>query len=538
MHKKTCTCSTKNLNPAEHFLARGKVHIFLVLDLSNFITNKSQKDFDRLRGGQAFSNAIKNVEPQTPFDHDHEENETIKRGHAFSVFRGHLVQDWLFPTFSLNKAKTTSPSEANLKQAWDKYEFRIRLSRAGFLEIKLTRPVPTPPHAEERLIDLLRDLLQVSSRDSTINPVQWRLGLHGANQFIATLPPSISVEEANQKVEIGLQTLALDTPELPQRLRYTTLFLDTIQCKHCGKRIEAQQFWKRDKKTLSAVLEGALIRLQDGQFTFPELDDGALEKLEDLATWKNELCIFAPERSLIYYPPEYIFLPGQENFIGPVKYEEYWKCILRGIEHTISVRAALQILEGHTTRELDKVPHLTKKMTDGDISPEDERDIMHMADEMANTFNILPSVRDVLVPTSVFRASFAVNKFLHLNATLHLKDVLMHVERNVDELVIFLNHFTDVRLQAQLQRNEVAISIAGIIIATVAFFVAGPSSLQDFHEFFGTAFNWPKGISFALFLIMGHILAIAIVVISYRYLYRPYQHIKILIKHPHKYPEK
>jgi len=502
MHKKTCKCLAKNLHPAEHFLARGKVHIFLVLDLSNFIANKSQKDFERLRGGQAFSDAIKNVEPRAPFDHDHEENETIKRGHAFSVFRGHLVKDWLFPTFSLNKARTTSPGEANLKQAWDKYEFRIRLSRAGFLEIKLTRPVPTPPHAEERLIDLLRDLLQVSSRDSTINPVQWRLGLHGANQFIATL------------------------------------FLDTIQCKHCGKRIEAQQFWKRDKKTLSAVLEGALIRLHDGEFTFPELDDGALEKLEDLATWKNELCIFAPERSIIYYPPEYIFLPGQENFIGPVKYEEYWKCILRGIEHTISVRAALQILEGHTTRELDKVPHLTKKITDGDISPEDERDIMHMADEIANTFNILPSVRDVLVPTSVFRASFAVNKFLHLNATLHLKDVLMHVERNVDELVIFLNHFTDVRLQAQLQRNEVAISIAGFIIATVAFFVAGPSSLQDFHEFFGTAFKWPKGISFAIFLIMGHILVIAIAVISYRYLYRPYQHIKILIKHPHQYRDK
>jgi len=485
-----------------------------------------------MRGGSAFSESFQKLRPKEPFSEDKDETKNVKRGHGFSVFRGHLVKDWLFPTFFLDKNKVVSPDDFNIKIEWDKVEFRIRLSRTGFMEIKLTRPIParTESNSEERLIDLLHDLLQIGARNTTVHSVQWGLGLYCANQFIQALPSSVEVEEAGKKVIIGLRSRAPEAQELPLRLRYTILFFDTVLCKNCGRRIDAKTFGTRDKKILCTVLEGALILAGDGQFTFPKLDDEAVEKLKDLATWENELCVFAPERCLIYYPLERIFLPGQEEPVGPVNYEDYWKCIIRGIEHTVAVRAALQILEWHTTRELDKVPHLTKKITDGDITKEDEQDILHMADEVSNTFNMLPSVRDVLIPTSVFRASFAVNKFSYLNDILRLKDVLQHIERNVDELVIFLNHFTNVRLQDTLQRGEIAIGIIGVLIAVVAFLAAGPSFLQDYNSFFGEPLKGFKLRSVVAFLLMGFVLATMLLFVCYYIIYRPYKRRKILIR--------
>lgn len=229
------------------------------------------------------------------------------------------------------------------------------------------------------------------------------------------------------------------------------------------------------------------------------MDEDTIKNFEDLATWENELCIFAPERCLIYYSPDPIFLPGRTTAMEPVRQEDYWKCIVRGIEHTIAIRTALQVIQSNTTRELDKVPLLTKKITDGSISIEDEQYILHMADEVSNTFNMLPTLREILIPTSAFRASYAVNKFSYLNNVLHLRDIQEHIERNVDELVIFLNKFTCVQLQAEIQRSELAIGIIGVLIATVALLAAGPSFLQDFHTFFIEGIGWPKWSSFVVF---------------------------------------
>ena len=58
----------------------------------------------------------------------------------------------------------------------------------------------------------------------------------------------------------------------------------------------------------------------------------------------------------------------------------------------------------------------------------DKDDIGEMSQQVANTFNLLPLLRDVLVPTSSYRATYAIKKFEHLNAVLNIKDIEQHVE--------------------------------------------------------------------------------------------------------------
>ncbi|MBI5653379.1 MAG: hypothetical protein HZC40_23475 [Chloroflexi bacterium] len=524
----SCTCAPNELNPAEHFYARGKAHIFLVLNLREFVAPASQRDFERLRGGNVFADAFSRVKPGAPFVEDADEAATVKRAREFSVFRGHLVREWMFPTFRLDPAQCDPPADPILRDAWKNFEYHIRVSRTGFLEIKLTHAIPHDARAgAERLIDLVCSLLEIGSREVAVYPIQWALGWHCANQFIKAIPQTMAIANNHngKKATLTLQPTAVNVLELPQHDRYTILLLDTILCQGCGKRIDAATFRARDKKILGAVLEGTLVHTADNQVTFPDVD--AANEIRDLSTWTNELCAFTAERCLIYYPPEKIFLPGQNLSGGPVNYAEYWKCIVRGIEHTIAARTALQILEWHTTRELDQVPDLTEKITDGNITLEDERAILRIADEVANTFNMLPRLRDALVATSAFRSSYAVNKMAYLSEILSVKEIETHIQRNVDELVIFLNHFTDAQLAAGIRRGEIAVGVLGILIAMITFFATAPSFLTDYNTFFADPLDASKLQAVQVFLVLGLLLPGTLILTSAYFLYRIYKRARV-----------
>jgi hypothetical protein len=541
MKKKTCTCRPETLNPAEDFFARGQIHFFMALNLSGFIDQACREDFERLRGGQAFGTAFKELRPGNGFVEDEEERQTVSKGYEFQVFRGHIRNNWLFTTFRLDPEQVPPPDDPVLAKEWAQSVFHIRLSRTGFLEIKLTRSIPAGTQdGQQKTIDILHDLLELGSRGGTngsSRSTQIKLAMHCADLFLKALPKEIEIKELEddgdgyRKVPIRLTPLGPEPESLPLREYYTILFLNEISCQKCGRRISAQTFWSRDRKTLAAILEGTLIGSANGKHNFPTLGDENT-RFKDLSTWEDELCVFAPERCLIYYPPENIFLPGQAQ-AKPVNYADYWKCIIRGIEHTICVSAALQVIEWHTTRDLDEVPRLTKKVTDGEISDTDVEQILYLAQEISNTFNMLPVLRDVLVTTSSFRASYAVDKFDHLNIVLHLKDIQQHIQRNVDELVIFLNHFSSMRMQetsVQLQKellslqkeiaelddrvksSESNLNRIGAIIAVIALLVAGPSFLQDFQSFFVEKYGLHE---FTAWLCFTPIVILAIALIFY-----------------------
>lgn len=517
MTSKPCSCDPKTIDPSLQFSVKGKVHIFIVLNMLDFTEEECQPDFERLRGGRAFANVVKNVMPGDDFVEDAGEAQVVIQGHEFQVFRGHLKDDWLYPTYLLLKDRVSPPDDPSLRKEWGNYEFRIRLSRAGFLEVKLTRVISS---AGENIITVLQGLMELAARgqpDGDRQSLQLKLALYCADRFIQSLPEKLLVLEvkSGRTSDICLKPIGSDPEHLPYRQRYMTMVFQELTCEKCGCRIEANKLHTGYKSTLAAILEGVLVEREDERLTLPDMDEESV-KIKDLASWKDDLCIFAPERSLIYYPEKNIYLTGQTR-TKVVSYGHYWDCIVRGIEHTLVVRAALQIIEYSTTRDLDEVPRLTQKVVDGEVTKDDEVEISHMAQAVANTFSTLPRLRDVLVPSSSYRASYAVRKFESLNDVLDMKDIEQHVERNVDELVGFVQFFSSMELQEELNRNEETINRVGIVIALVALAVAAPSFVADFE---GIADTIDKP-SFWIALAVFGIIAWLTVRLIFRLLWKP-----------------
>ena len=140
MGNKTCTCNPKSVVPSKHFYAKGKVDIFMVISLSDYLTPETRENLGRVRGGRGFAEAIRNLEPAKYFVPDRDEEEILDSGHDFQVFRRHLIKEWFFTTFYFQKELVEVPDDPQLKAALEKYEVRIRFSRSGFLEVKLTKP--------------------------------------------------------------------------------------------------------------------------------------------------------------------------------------------------------------------------------------------------------------------------------------------------------------------------------------------------------------------------------------------------------------
>jgi Mg2+ and Co2+ transporter CorA len=423
----------------------------------------------------------------------------------------------MYPTYLLLKDNLLAPDDPSLEREWPNYEYRIRLSRAGFLEVKLTRVISP---GGENIISVLQGLMELAARGDHAGDrqsLQLKLALHCADQFIKSLPETLRVfeEKSRRTSDICLKRIGADPDRLPYRQRYMTMVFRELTCEKCGCRIEANKLHTDYNATLAAILEGVLVERQDGRLTLPDMDEGRI-KIEDLASWKDDLCIFAPERSLIYFPEKNIYLTGQTG-TKMVSYGHYWDCIVRGIEHTLVVRAALQIIEYSTTRDLDEVPRLTQRVVDGEVTKDDRLEISHMAQAVANTFSTLPRLRDVLVPSSSYRASYAVRKFETLNSVLDMKDIEQHVERNVDELVGFVQFFSSMELQEELNQNEETINRVGIVIALVALTVAAPSFVADFEGVAGTT----NEVTFWIALIVFIIIAVLTLLLIYRLLWKP-----------------
>lgn len=485
MGKKNCSCNPKDVIPSKHFYAKGKVDIFMVFSLSSYLTKDTVENLERLRGGRSFAETMKSLKPLRYFIQDRDETKILDSGHDFQVFRRHLIKEWFFTTYYFQKEQIETPEDPQLKTALEQYDVRVRLSRSGFLEVKLTRPTAKNKNGEP-VIEILRDLMELRSSFRE-NPdgrsTMLKLAMYCADKFVENLPPELIVKEGDEAIPLKFQVLGLNPEELPYRQRYVTLFLEEILCMHCwGKRIEADKLRKDHMGIIAAMVEGVLVQDEKGEVNFPLMDEDAFDNLVDLASWKNDLCIFAPERSLIYFPPQKIFISGRDGTRG-IDYKYYWECISRGIEHTVVIRSALQSIAYSTTGILESVPRLTERVVDGEISKEDEDHILNMARSFSYSFKTLPFLRDILVPSSSYRASYAVNKFESLNHVLHIKEIMDYVERNVDELVNFVQFFSSMEVQQELSLNQVAIDRASLVIAIVAFAATAPSFMKDYYDF-------------------------------------------------------
>ena len=199
----------------------------------------------------------------------------------------------------------------------------------------------------------------------------------------------------------------------------------------------------------------------------------------DTASWEYEMCLMTPETTLLFCPliakHSSAFIAGGTRTDSTSVYYDYWRSIARGSEHVVSLKNEVQLLERETTRLLESIPELTRKVADGDLSRADQREIRALATGIAMLFKSLPQQRDALVPSSVFRSSYATQKFQRLMHLLGIYEIDRHIETNVQELNAFLAHYNSIQLQQDEQRTNMIFSFL-----TVAFTIlAIPSFLAD-----------------------------------------------------------
>ena len=190
----------------------------------------------------------------------------------------------------------------------------------------------------------------------------------------------------------------------------------------------------------------------------------------DVASWEEELCLLTGESALLYYP---LLGRGLAYVGGPMgldahAYGAYWAGIMRGIEHLVAFRAEAQQAERRTTGLLGQVPGLTRKINDGQLSPEDLSLLDHLAAGLSDIFDSLPELRSMAVSTTAFRADFARRKFDALLRELAIHETLDLVNTNVEQLNFFLSYYNDMRLQWQGMRTN----SLGIVLGVIVLFMA------------------------------------------------------------------
>jgi hypothetical protein len=499
----------------EELAIAGKVQYIYAIDMGGFVHESDRDSFEHIRGRASLARAMQAATVHAPesFELDADENQTVEDGYNFAAFRTRFKRGWLFNTFR-PKPERLSPDRGELAELWKRYpadvgrelaelwkqySFHVRLSRLGLVEVKLTRPVPgrdgVPGRGAMRLIDAMG--LMMSTRISAPGAnAESTLALTIAARFVAELMRLVVGEEGEEELlTIGMRPFTEFDPlnRDGRRIieRYTVLMLNHVQCRACGYRIEVKDLWEQHKSAIGAVLEGNLLegaqRDADGQRkrTLPPIDDAGMQHLRDLGSWQVDLCLFSNERALIYYPSVRMMLnPFVANGETSISYERYWRCIVRIIEHTVSMRTALYILENQTTTSLSEVSDLTRGLiAEERLTRKDRAKIRRMAEQMAKHLSILPVLREALVPSANFRASYAAAKFDYLaEQVFRLSPTLEHIQRNIDEAFEFLQYFKTVQLQndTEFETNwERFVGKVGLTITAVALFAIAPSFLTD-----------------------------------------------------------
>src|SRR5262249_21315398 len=159
------------------------------------------------------------------------------------------------------------------------------------------------------------------------------------------------------------------TAQFKHSLRLDRYVIYTFRrIEHDGRLLTADELKRDYPQTLASFMEGALVECE-GQRRYPVYAADRAEALlaSDVSSWDEELCLFAGESALIYYP---LVGRGLAYIGGPLgldahAYSAYWAGIARGVEHLLAFRSEAQQAERRTTDLLSRVPGLTRKVNDG-----------------------------------------------------------------------------------------------------------------------------------------------------------------------------
>lgn len=464
----------------------------------------------------------------------------IKDGHDLAVFkkrlsRPHLTEaadgiPQLKPAWLVSK--TYQPLESynrSGQQPENDVGIFLRLSRTGIIEV---REVTT--FRDQPMPGFLRSLLGIQAPIMT--PEQIRLH---AQRFANAL--IVDFSKKPNKILPCKESLAEKVQRVRQR--YTVIMMSRLAIAKPDSKysVKPETLWQFPA-IVRNFLEGTMVVAENDKKECrpPELAEHTKGGLKNESTWTNELCVFGSERCLIFFEPQ-VIMETDGRFVN---YSDYWRTIIRGIEHTVSVRTTLHLYESYTRNRMEAIPGLLgdfnkyeelegnesdseyttngiekeaskrigptedngvaaseKTPTPGDIEKEIKAGMDTMAETVANALRVLPSVREVSVAASAFRSGHAVDKFDYLNEKVfRFPELLRHIQQNIDEMTSFLLYFKQRRFSLELNKASAArerletakrtrearvttyLAVLAILLAVLAAFYTGPLFLDAFSQ--------------------------------------------------------
>jgi hypothetical protein len=453
----------------------GTARCALVLDLSRFVRPDDEHAFRHLRGSEAYAAALRLLHPASPFGPDERTTEIEQRGYSLRVFRSRLIHNHFFPTYRVGwdagmRERLASEGCGDIR-GWQRGPARLRFTRNGLAVVILERPLESVP-----LVGCVEQMLELSAAcDGPRVQDQWLIARVLLQSLLESIGWKIVLRQGNTIIPIhfgaeprGSRPLQLD--------RYVIYSLRDMR--RAEQQVMPAELKQNYAPLMAAFLEGALIE-EDGVRRLPAYDPAAARRLldQDSATWSEELCIFTGESALIYRPLENrssVYMGGPTGLSGG-SYGDYWAALERGVEHLITFCSEAQQAERRTTDLLGKIPHLTRQVQEGHVTPADCEEIEHLASGLSDIFDSLPEQRSQLVTATAFRADYVRAKFDHLLEELDVPQTLELVNTNVEQLDFFLSYYNDMRLQWEGQKSN----RLTLILTVVLMFMALSSFLAD-----------------------------------------------------------
>lgn len=277
---------------------------------------------------------------------------------------------------------------------------------------------------------------------------------------------------------------------------------------------------------LHSLLEGILVKTDGIQgeaiWDFPQVSDEASQQTlaGDLSSWENELCLFSQDNGVVYFSQsfpvnsadspnsprcgkcDFCLVPrvqGLWTVQRPnVRYEDYWRCILRGIDYIMNLRLLARLLATKSTDDLVHIAGFKPQLEVARGYLINDKEYERLRHHVNTNTRLLAHLRDVTTPLFISRADYATVKFRHFIEVSQIAETIKNAEKDIDDINSYLQHY-ETQIQThklEEERKEAGetntlLTIVALILTISSLLLTLPSFAKDFEESeFG---KWARG---------------------------------------------
>ena len=441
---------------------------------------------------------------------------------------------------------TLKDFENKLREEWGKWERKgIQLTRDGIVHIRLEQVIKEPapllnvlemvvglqedPAKDKQAIhdfldadnlDVARDHFdRLQFREQLDRSIQWEIAMSLIELFIEksfekkgdtfsfpNLDSNVGFSElrlykggtrAQGKYEhTNSNNRKIEDPIYPLHDRYVTYVFKELRD---GDRVVTWADLNPEPKIqnieygteITCLLEGVMIK-EEGENKvkrFPELKEREIYQglKVELSSWEAELCLLSQDNAVIYY-----YFNPQIHFSNRpnVRYDDYWGCIMRGLEYILGLRLLALMVANNSTEDLDLLADLMSKPdTKHNRARRESKKIEELRQRVATNTRLIGHLRDATSPLFIASANYATRKFNRFIKISGLKHTIGNAENDIRAINDFLRHHDTSTEQKSDRRRNLRFTLVAIFLSffellsfLVAWFNLGDQEKSDFKK--------------------------------------------------------